>query len=42
MMLGMNAAYAYHPAVTSLPMIIQPMSDAKDTELQLQIMLTKE
>ncbi len=27
--------------ITSLPMIIQPMSNAKDTELQLQIMLTK-
>jgi hypothetical protein len=27
--------------ITSLPMIIQPMSNAKDAELQLQIMLTK-
>lgn len=27
--------------ITSLPMIVQPMSNAKDTELQLQIMLTK-
>ncbi|HEY4656741.1 MAG TPA: hypothetical protein VIH22_19625 [Cyclobacteriaceae bacterium] len=27
--------------ITSLPMIIQPMSNAKNAELQLQIMLTK-
>jgi hypothetical protein len=27
--------------LTSLPMIVQPMSNAKDAELQLQVMLTK-
>lgn len=27
--------------ITSLPMTIQPLSNAKNTELQLQVMLTK-
>ncbi len=27
--------------ITSLPMTIQPLSDAEDTEIQLQVMLTK-
>ena len=27
--------------ITSLPMTIQPLSNAKDTEMQLQVMLTK-
>lgn len=27
--------------ITSLPMTIQPLSSAKDTEIQLQVMLTK-
>lgn len=30
-----------HADITSLPMTIQPLSNAKDTELQLQVMLTK-
>ena len=27
--------------ITALPMTIQPLDDAKDAELQLQVMLTK-
>ncbi|OGU89125.1 MAG: hypothetical protein A2475_17015 [Ignavibacteria bacterium RIFOXYC2_FULL_35_21] len=30
-----------HAVITALPMTVQPLSDAKDSEIQLQLMLTK-